>query len=148
MRFVIETVHATLGTTGASLRAAVLLHTRKTDMFVGKHEFRRCLVSDRFMKLVKVGQLTRADSLALNQTTPRGVAKTVACPGCYQCKEVPIAPWSVLRSGKYGTLGRYGFEITITGAGKSGDVFIRVGMFLDCARLTTRTMHPHGAHVT
>ena len=54
IRFVIESVRGKAG-----LRAAVLLHSPKTDMFSGKHEFRRCLASDRYMKLVTVGTLTK-----------------------------------------------------------------------------------------
>ena len=116
IRFVIETVHGT----HAALRAAVLLHTPIKNMFVGKHEFRRCLDSDRYMKLVKVGILTRAMSQALNQTTPQTTTKSVACPGCYQCREVPIAPWTVpQRKSHYSNLD---FEIRITDAGTDGAV--------------------------
>jgi hypothetical protein len=87
-------------------------------MFVGKHQFRRCLESDRYLKLVHVGVLTRAASQALNQTTPQSVTKSVACPGCYQCREVPIAPWTSgsIRTQDYATLG---FEVRIADAGKN-----------------------------
>jgi hypothetical protein len=89
------------------------------DPFVGKHQFRRCLASDRYLKLVHVGALTPAASQALNQTTPQSVTKSVACPGCYQCREVPIAPNTgreSLYTPKYATLG---FEVRIADAGKN-----------------------------
>ena len=45
VRLVIETHHHG---SMAAMRAALLMYTDKTDMFVGKHQFRRCLESDRY----------------------------------------------------------------------------------------------------
>jgi hypothetical protein len=71
------------------LRAEVLLH-KTTDVFHGKHVFRRCLESDRYTRLVQVGSLTEGESRDF--TVPNQFQKSVACPGCYQCREVPLAP--------------------------------------------------------
>jgi hypothetical protein len=118
VRIVIETT-APSTCPALKLKAAVLLHTAEVDMFVGKHEFRRCLESDRYLKLVNVGKLTLTTSQALNQSTPQSVTKSVECPGCYQCREVPIAPWTgggTMRTQQYS---RLGFEVRIADAGKN-----------------------------
>jgi len=88
IRLVVESHAASM----VALRAGLLMHTHKKNMMVGRHQFRRCLESDRYMKLVKVGKLTWAASQALNQSAPQDITKSVDCPGCYQCREVPIAP--------------------------------------------------------
>lgn len=71
------------------MRAEVLLHIGK-DVYTGKHVFRRCLETDRFTRLVRAGSLTEDESRAF--TTPANFTKSVACPGCYECREVPLKP--------------------------------------------------------
>ena len=88
IRFVIESHPSSM----VAMRAGILLHSDPTDPFVGKHQFRRCLESDRYLKLVKAGTLTWAQSQARGDTTPQDIKRSVSCPGCYQCREVPIAP--------------------------------------------------------
>ena len=105
----------------AALRAAVLWHAPKVDMYEGKHAFRRCLASDRYLKLVRVGRLTLAESKARGMNNPQNTTNSVACPGCYKCREVPMAPWYApgQRRGTYSTLG---FETRITAAGTNAAV--------------------------
>ena len=85
--------------TSLRINAALFSFTQKAllhindDIFTGKHAFRRCMDTDQYTKLVHVGALTRAESA--NFTVPSDFKKTVACPGCYQCREVPIAPNTV-----------------------------------------------------
>ena len=129
IRFVIEKAYSSM----VALRAGLLMHTPKPDPFVGKHKFRRCLESDRYMKIVTVGKLTWEESQALNQTVPKDITKSVSCPGCYQCREVPIAPNTgsgEMYHGMYGTYALYqgqnrltpGFHARISNPGKSNAV--------------------------
>ena len=48
-------------------------------MYTGEHYFRRCLETDGYTRVVKVG----------TSATP---TVTVPCAGCYQCREVKHAP--------------------------------------------------------
>ena len=127
-RYLRFTIEAHVDTNYAALRAGVMLHLEVPDPFVGKHSFRRCLATDRYTKLVTVAKLTWAESQALNQTTPQDMAKSVPCPGCYQCREVPIAPntgsgsmynpiYSTYRDGP-----TEGFNVKITDPGTDGAV--------------------------
>ena len=53
--------------------------TADGDMYTGEHYFRRCLETDGYTRVVKVG----------TSATP---TVTVPCAGCYQCREVKHAP--------------------------------------------------------
>jgi hypothetical protein len=72
-----------------ALRAEVLLHL-EADMYSGKHVFRRCLESYEYTRRINVGELTESDVQGL--TEPNKFSKSVDCPGCYQCREVPLPP--------------------------------------------------------
>ena len=87
IRFVVQTFVGK-----AAMRADVLLHT-STDMFSGKHLFRRCLETDRFTRVVKVPPLT--DEEARGFLHPKHFVKSIECPGCYQCREMVLVPGSV-----------------------------------------------------
>lgn len=50
------------------------------NMFVGRHHFRRCIVTDGYTRLVHVG------------SSPSESSKTVNCDGCYECREMPDHP--------------------------------------------------------
>lgn len=84
VRFIVQTIHRL-----SAMRADVL-QAVGDDMFVGKHHFRRCLESDQYTRLVSVGALSKTAGLSF--TVPSNFSKSVACPGCYQCREVPLAP--------------------------------------------------------
>ena len=71
------------------LRAEVLL-ALNDDVFTGKHVFRRCLETDGYTRIVSVGSLTESESRGF--TVPNQFTKSVACPRCYQCREVPLVP--------------------------------------------------------
>ena len=84
VRFVVETHVGAV-----AMRAGVLLHVGG-DMVAGKHEFRRCLESDGYTRVVTVGQLTDAETEGY--TLPVNYTKTVECPGCFSCREEHIVP--------------------------------------------------------
>ena len=86
-RYVRFTIQKFVG--GPALRVEVLLHLRD-NMFKGKHYFRRCMETSDFTRLVKVGSLSKAESLKFK--VPSDYKKTVSCPHCYQCREAPLAP--------------------------------------------------------
>eukprot|EP00039_Didymoeca_costata_P029030 m.22963 g.22963 ORF g.22963 m.22963 type:complete len:1851 (-) comp7454_c0_seq1:181-5733(-) len=74
----------------SAMRADVLL-PRNNDIFKGKHSFRRCLETGDYTRVIDVGPLTEEESR--NFSVPSEFKKTVACEGCYQCREVPLHPW-------------------------------------------------------
>ena len=104
--------------TGISMRLA----PGNSDPFVGKHEFRRCLGTDGYTRLVTV------DSLPPNETAgftlPIEYTKSVACPWCYQCREVPLPPKFYPHSrshwGPYAEYRHPGMTIEITDPGTAG----------------------------
>ena len=49
------------------------------DMFLGRHHFRRCIVTDGYTRLVHVGSSSER-------------SKSTSCPGCYECREIPDIP--------------------------------------------------------
>jgi len=53
-------------------------------MYEGRHDFRRCLVTDGFTRIVHIGP------------SPTSSRKTVPCPGCYQCRENAKPPYTYL----------------------------------------------------
>ena len=74
-----------------TMRGEVLLHI-SNDMFTGKHLFRRCLETDQYTRVVNVGSLTVEEAQQYSYTVPKHFAKSVECPGCYECREVPLTP--------------------------------------------------------
>ena len=62
-------------------------------MHTGAHHFRRCLVTHGYTRVLKIGK------------SPVDLVKTVSCPGCYQCREVPYRPATIANNLNWATLG-------------------------------------------
>ena len=105
--------------TGISVRLA----PGNTDPFTGKHEFRRCLETDGYTRLVKVDSLPPNETVGF--TLPSEYSKSAACPWCYQCREVPLPPMyggGHMRGywGPHAEMRRYGMAIEIADPGLAG----------------------------
>ena len=97
-----------------AMRAAVMVPKESTDMYTGRHHFRRCLVSDGYTRLISVGASTVS-------------SKAVACPGCYECREMPnppaTAPTYLNYWGEYTRHLRRGFDLTLSDP-RTGDAVL------------------------
>lgn len=99
IRFVVETF------VGRAVMRADVLPWLSNDMFSGKHLFRRCLETDRFTRIVQVPPLSIEEARGFR--LPKHFVKSIECPGCYQCRELPIVR-------------NYGWDLYNTGGGQDG----------------------------
>ena len=105
-----------------NMRAEVLLHI-SNDMFAGKHVFRRCLNTDRYTRVINVGALSMEEANQYSYTHPKHFVKSVDCPGCYSCREMPLTPntkggglgWQVYN-------GYQGFTVHVSNGGQANAV--------------------------
>ena len=111
-----------------AMRAGVLLHVGN-DVMAGRHEFRRCLATDGYDRVVAVPPLTndQVAAAADNYTLPSDFTRSVACPGCRSCREVPLAPHSAGASKSFwGVYGpermALGFRVALDQPGTGGAV--------------------------
>eukprot|EP00040_Diaphanoeca_grandis_P019407 m.102462 g.102462 ORF g.102462 m.102462 type:complete len:1975 (-) comp27410_c1_seq4:129-6053(-) len=112
---------------GQLVMRAEVMYALSSDPFVGKHTFRRCMETDQYIRVVNVGPLTEDESRSF--TMPDEFAKSVSCPGCYQCREVvnnPSYGEGDARSNggysRYKNLRRAGFNWIVTNPGTTSAV--------------------------
>lgn len=98
-----------------------------SDMFTGKHVFRRCLNTDRYTRVINVGALTPEEAKEYSYTHPKHFVKSVDCPSCYECREMPLTPNSGPGNVKWEVYGKragigFGFNIKVSNAGQPNAV--------------------------